>query len=176
MLRPVDVVHLEGVSNGAKVCEIIGIKPGLDADALYITPPKEHVWTGLKLKINPVAPPAMVDYFAKHTKAFEAYLARDFAGCLKTLSEMQDINGEPADVDTTRKEEWHRGAKDGSTEPQYLANDLNIYVPSGVHPTPPGTWPGPDGDVAAATLRYKAREMQAHDPGADWNGTFDDGH
>lgn len=32
-------------------------------------------------------------------------------------------------------------------------------MPLGVHPTPPGTWPGPDGDVAAATLRHKCREL-----------------
>ena len=112
-----------------------------------------------------------------HTQAMDAYLERDFDGCLEILQEMQDLNGEPAKVDQTRKEDWHRGAKDGSTEPKYLADDLNIYVPSGVHPTPPGTWPGPDGDVAAATLRYKARTLKAKgDPGAAWLGVFEDSH
>ena len=73
---------------------------------------------------------------------------------------VQDMNGEPADVANSRREEHHRGAADGSTAPHYLADDLNVYVPSGVHPTPPGTWPGPDGDVAAAGLRRRARELK----------------
>eukprot|EP01048_Picozoa_sp_COSAG05_P001190 COSAG05_NODE_39_length_27555_cov_750.282925_5_plen_914_part_00 len=178
VMRPVDVVHLEGVSDAAKLYEIIAVKPGLEAGALYITPPNEAVWAGLTLTINAVAPSALVDYFAKHTQAMDAYLERNFDGCLKILQEMQELNGEPANVDETRKKERHQGAKDGSTEPQYLADDLKIYVPSGVHPTPPGTWPGPDGDVAAATLRYKARTLQAkgQDLGSEWAGVFENSH
>merc|ERR1711865_67265 len=178
VMRPVDVVHLEGVSDAAKLYEIIAVKPGLEAGALYVTPPNEAVWAGLTLTINAVAPSALVDYFAKHTQAMDAYLERNFDGCLKILQEMKELNGEPANVDQTRKKERHQGAKDGSTEPQYLADDLNIYVPSGVHPTPPGTWPGPDGDVAAATLRYKARTLQAkgQDLGSEWAGVFENSH
>ena len=178
VMRPVDVVHLEGVSDAAKLYEIIAVKPGLEAGALYVTPPNEAVWTGLTLTINAVAPSALVDYFAKHTQAMDAYLERNFDGCLQILQEMKELNGEPANVDQTRKQERHQGAKDGSTEPQYLADDLNIYVPSGVHPTPPGTWPGPDGDVAAATLRYKARTLQAkgQDLGSEWAGVFENSH
>jgi hypothetical protein len=94
-------------------------------------------------------------------------IAQDFDGCLAILEEQKKINGEPADV-SKRRPEHHQG--DATNDPQYLCDDLNVYVPSGVHPIPPGAWPGEGGDTAAAFLRAKARHCKENPPGPDFAG------
>ena len=115
-------------------------------------------------------------------------IAQDFDGCLAILEEQKKINGEPADV-SKRRPEHHQGVsqpryssescaaervtvwpQDATNDPQYLCDDLNVYVPSGVHPIPPGAWPGEGGDTAAAFLRAKARHCKENPPGPDFAG------
>jgi hypothetical protein len=127
---------------------------GLPAESLYCKPPATSP-PGLKLELSPYASAAVVEYFGRHTEAMDAYLTGKYTQCLAILDEMQKTNGEPAPLEK-RNKEWHQGS--ATVTPHYLADDLKVYQPSGVHPTPPGTWPGPNGDVAAATLRFKARE------------------
>jgi len=162
VVRPVDVIELAGVSKASKLFEVIGLKPDKDPNAIYAKTPAEEC----RLKNMMVASPELVNYFAKHTEAMEKLIAKDFDGCLEVLKQQQQTNGEPADVDTTRSKQRHQGTMDSSgeftTEPMYLADDLNVYVPSGVHPVPPGTWPGPEGDMAGAFLRAKARYCKEH--------------
>ena len=160
VVRPVDVIELTGVAPAAKLYEIIGTKPGLEPDCIYAKPPAAEC----KLTKPHTCSPAMVDYFAKHTEAMEKMIARDFDGALAILESQKAVNGEPADVDNTRSKTRHQGVMDSAgaftADPEYLADDLNVYIPSGVHPVSPGTWPGPDGDCAAAFLRGKIRHLK----------------
>lgn len=168
VVRPVDVIELAGVSPASKLYEVIGVKPGLAPDAIYAVPPAEEC----KLTNLMVASPQLVKYFESHTEAMEKFIQQDFDGCLAILEQQKVTNGEPADVANTRKKQRHQGTMDPATgefssDPMYLADDLNVYVPSGAHPVPPGTWPGPEGDEAAAFLRAKVRYCKENPIEAD---------